>query len=136
MNPHFRFISSYRGEFDYQVTDATGTYRATFHVSAEPWSTAWNYTQSDYARDVAGAVGLLTACCRTIPEETVTAFNAWRAAEYEDFCQHILSRPDRYEVTDRNDPFLAQFAPMVARGAVYVVGFGWRVTSPAMARAA
>lgn len=136
MKLHFRFISSYRGNFDYQVTDSTGTYRATFHDFAEPWSTAWNYTQSDYARDVAGAVGLLTACCRTIPEETVTAFNAWREAKHADFCRAILSRPDRYEVTDPNDPFLAQFVPKVARGAVYVDGFGWRVTSPDMACAA
>lgn len=102
MKPHFRFISTYRGESDFQVYDDTGSYRATFRLFAEPYdSKLHNYSPENYRLQVVSTVGLLrrSACDAPIPMETVRAFNAWREAEESERANRIRAEWHRYAET-------------------------------------
>jgi hypothetical protein len=122
-----RFVwkCSYMGTVWYQVTDATGTYKAALRHSVGEYELS--IANGDIVRrDMKAGIGLLVRDCNgatAVPAETVAAFNAWRMAEHTEQMARLDSQPERYGVIAPDDEM--RRPPMTARAAVYVIGPGW-----------
>lgn len=129
MQPRFSWKCSFMGEVEYEVIDATGRYLiATQHAPSDYHLSICNGETA--RRDTLAKVGLLVRshnCDRSIPAETVAAFNAWRAAEHVAHMAQLASQPERYGFISADDSL--RQAPAVLRGAHYVIGPGWTLDS-------
>ena len=139
--PRFAFACSYQGTVWFRVTDETGTYEAEFRRSVPDYEMA-TANGPDVRRDMVESVGILrrshlsdadlaawradrSAPCFAVPQATVDAFNAWRAAERAAHIAQMQADPDRYGIVDPADPFI--FPPILpARRGWYVAGKGWQ----------
>lgn len=144
----FGFASAYMGVTEYTVSGAgeLTVLRVRREASAYERSIS-NYDDAGWERDVVGAIGLVTACARPVPQDVVDAFNAYRQANYDAQRAYIDARPERYGVIDwENDPVFGR--PVIVRGAEYMVrknrpdmgadwwkygcvGLGWKINEAA-----
>src|SRR6185437_3233960 len=125
-NPiRFESISSYRGCWDYQVHGDGEPYRISERRRADSYERSnFSGSEAEWQRQVVGAIGLVYRVDkRTISQEVVDAFNAWRALEHARTVKEILSKPECYGVLSPEDPRLAP--PIATRGAQYEFGKGW-----------
>lgn len=140
----FRWTCSGMGETDYEVSGAGDLTRLRVRYEATEYQRSISsYDDAGWERDVVGAIGLLVACARPVPQDLVDAFNAWRLSEYEAHRKQIDAQPERYGVVDwEADPVFKR--PVVVRGAQYMirknrpetgaewwrygcVGLGWKI---------
>lgn len=136
MKPHFRFISHYRGESDYEISDRTGSYRAHLLIAAEPYDAKLhNYSPERYRREVVATVGFLRrSACESVPLETVQAFNEWQIARSQDAAARMLAEWRRYgdSIEEVKEWIRATFVSNLASGTCeWVQGPGisgqWRI---------
>jgi hypothetical protein len=138
--PTFRWVCSYQGCVDYEVTAATGVYWAELRTSAPDYALA-TANGDDVRRDMITSIGILrrshstptctlawtkdpsTARLFQVPLETVHAFNRWRAAEHARHVAELESQPHRYGPIAADDP--VRHPPMLACAGYYVCGQGW-----------
>lgn len=129
MTPTFRWTCSYRGSVWYEVRDATGVYEAELRRTLSDDDLA-EANGDDVRSEMRTALGILRrshsipvqGAERTyeMPAATVTAFNAWRAAEHARLLADMRAQPHRYGQIADDDP-LAKAPEPVARGR-YVLG--------------
>jgi hypothetical protein len=84
----------------------------------------YNGTPAQFQRDVVQRLDTIVADHNMpVSRELLAGFNRWRFQVHEERVERILSQPDRYGITDRNDPFLR--GPSIVVPAVYQLGVGW-----------
>lgn len=84
----------------------------------------YNGTPEEFQRDVVGRLDTIVADNnQPVSRELVASFNRWRRDAFEARVERILSQPERYGITDRNDPWFVE--PSIVVPAIYVPGEGW-----------
>ena len=127
---HFRWTCSYLGVVDYEITDGTGTYRAELRREASDYERGiYNGDEDQWQREVVASIGALHRYISTewIPDETVRAFNEWRAQKHASTIAEMKAQPHRYgdpTTLERDFP-----PPIPAKSGRYVSGKGWEVKS-------
>lgn len=135
----FRRMIAFMGVVEYEVTDATGTYRAEIRHSYTDYELSIA-NGDDVRRQIKEEVGILrrhSCASRTdhsfeMPAATIEAFNAWRLAEHLAFIAHLDASPQRYGIIAADDPLRAP--PMIAKRGRFERG-RWLVTEPEAAAA-
>jgi hypothetical protein len=128
---------------DFTVSDETGTYEVSM-VRSKPSAYELSIANGETVqRDLLASVGILrrahcsdadlaawrldkSAPCFELPQGTVDAFNAWRAAEHAADIASMEAQRERYGVILANDT--CRTPPMIAKRGHYRAGIGWIVT--------
>lgn len=84
----------------------------------------YNGTRAEFERDVVARLDTIVGeHNQPVSRELCALFNRWRRESFEARVERILSQPDRYGITSRNDPWFVE--PAIVVPAVYVPGEGW-----------
>jgi hypothetical protein len=119
----FTLEGSGLGETTYRVSGAGDLTRLRVRYEATEWQRAnSSYSDADWQRDVVGAINLLVDASggRPVPQDMVSAFNAWRTESYNLLRRKVDAHPDRYGEVDweKDPPFRP---PAEVRGARYLI---------------
>ena len=124
-NPYrFTLEGSGLGETTYRVSGAGDLTRLRVRFEATEWQRTNVHSCSDeeWQRDVVGAINLLVDASggRPVPQDMVSAFNAWRTEAYSLLRRKVDTQPDVYGEVDweKDPPFRP---PAEVRGAQYRV---------------
>lgn len=126
MEPRFTWICSYMGTQEFEVRDRTGIYYVETRYEASDYERKIStYDDAAWEREVVAAIGLLRRKydgSKPVPEETVEAFNAWRAKRYADDLAVLRANPQKYGDEASIQEMIASGLlkpPMVVRGAYF-----------------
>ncbi|AMX93676.1 MULTISPECIES: hypothetical protein [Mesorhizobium] len=98
----FSWTSSYQDEIDYDISEPNGDrFRAHLRRSLPDYARrGLNYDAAGLEKHVVASIGILRRCVGTnageISADTIAAFDAWRAREYDRQMSTMISQPHRY----------------------------------------